>query len=117
MQGLLGLIWNNFGAAELDAWLHHHANRTGEGYLKAGVPERLFVNLDGSQRRFRSCHLKRIEGVLCAAGYWDFCADDINRRSAMLGGRFRYLSQSGGAPSGYFIRQCRWLTRASHAGV
>ena len=40
-----------------------------------------FVNLDGPQRRFRSCHLKRIKGVLCAAGYWDFCADEINRRS------------------------------------
>ena len=117
VRGLLGLIWNDFGAGELDARLHHCANRTGEGGLKAGIPERLFVNLDGPQRRFRSCHLKRIEGVLCSAGYWDFCADDINRRSAIPDSRFRYLSQSGGALSGYFIRQRRRLTGASHAGV
>ena len=105
MRRLLGLIWNDFSAGEFDAWLHHCANRTGEGCLKAGVPERLFVNLDHSQRRFRFCHLKSIKRVLRSARYWDFCANDINRRNAIPDGRFRYLSRSGGALCGYFIRQ------------
>jgi hypothetical protein len=75
------------------------------------------VNVDGPKRGFRSRHLKGIEGMLRTPRHRNFCADDVNRRGAVPNGRFRYLSQGGGALSGYFIRQRCRLTGASHAGV
>ena len=92
---LLGLVPNDFGAGELDTRLHHCANRSGERCLEAGIPESLFVNLDRPQRRFRFCHLKSIKRVLRSARYWDFDANNVDRRGPFLDERIIYCFVAG----------------------
>ena len=48
---LFRLVRDDFGAGELDAWLHQRPDRAREGRLEANIPERLLMNFDCVKRR------------------------------------------------------------------